>query len=176
VYRTGIFIVSTATCCTQQLNGNMIIFFFGASTSHVIVVQWWNWLIHKWGKEDNLSKLGFNAWQISELEDLIHIASRERDYFAVKQILSKVDDKLSSKRFGSTSAYRNFTGLPLSGTHILIPRCLTYLKVNQPCCCYTYINTMPKGKKLLFTCVKCKLSCQHIPAIKGDLSLNSKID
>ena len=27
VHRAGILIVSTATCCTQQLNGNTIIFF-----------------------------------------------------------------------------------------------------------------------------------------------------
>ena len=31
VHRAGILIVSTATCCTQQLNGNTIIFYWSTN-------------------------------------------------------------------------------------------------------------------------------------------------
>jgi len=95
----------------------------------------------------------------------------------LERIVSKVDDKLSSKWFGSTSADHHFiTSSLLSGTHIFDPKVFNMLKgePNILCCCHSYINTMPKSKKLLFAGIMCKLSCQHIPSIQGGLSLNSK--
>ena len=60
------------------------------------------------------------------------------------------------------------TSSSLSGMHNLILRCLTSLKVYQP---YRVVVTL-----MVFAGFMCKLSCQHIPSIQGDLSLNFKID